>query len=140
MKYCCNKCNENGIYTEVKKEGRFVSEDGRVLCERCSVGETLADKNFLGKLEIDSKIREELGFSILNNAEKVQKLKIDSDAHELNYYFTFEGEKYMVTYLKYLMEVEISIINENRKQRADKVCTFTSLNRKQTLNRMKESI
>ena len=105
-----------------------------------SVGETPADKNFLGKLEIDSKIREELGFSILNNTEKVQKLKIDSDAHELNYYFTFEGEKYMVTYLKYLMEVEISIINENRKQMADKVCTFTSLNRKQTLNRMKESI
>lgn len=72
--------------------------------------------------------------------KKVQGLKIDSDDHELNYYFTFESEKYMATYLKYLMEVEMSIINENRKQKADKVCPFTSLNRKQTLNRMKESI
>lgn len=111
MKYCCSKCNDRGINTEVKPAVRFVSEDGRILCEECSKGETPADKNLLGRLEIDSRVREELGFSILNNPEKVQGLEVVSDEHELNYYFTFEGEKYMATYLKYLMEVEISILN-----------------------------
>lgn len=40
MKYSCYNCNKKGIYTELSSDikERFIAEDGRYLCKKCSVG------------------------------------------------------------------------------------------------------
>lgn len=40
MKYSCYNCNRKGVYTELSSNlrERFIAEDGRCLCEKCSVG------------------------------------------------------------------------------------------------------
>lgn len=40
MKYGCYNCNKKGIYTEVSSNinERFIAEDGRCLCKKCSGG------------------------------------------------------------------------------------------------------
>jgi len=40
MKYSCYNCNRKGIYTELSSNlrERFIAEDGRCLCGKCSVG------------------------------------------------------------------------------------------------------
>lgn len=111
MKYSCSKCNDKGVITYIETKDRFISEDGRILCKDCSVGEVEAGKDFLGKLEIAQEVREKLGINIIDNPENVENLKVESDENELNYYFTYKGTKYNACYLKNLQEVELSILN-----------------------------
>lgn len=110
MKYSCSKCHDKGIVTYIEKKDRFVS-NGRILCKDCSIGETLDNIDFLGKLDIAQEVREQLGINIIDNPEKVNDLKIESTINELNYYFIYKNTRYNVTYLKYLQEVEFSVLN-----------------------------
>lgn len=111
MKYVCSKCLKKGINTYIEKKDRFICEDGQILCKTCSVGEIEADKDFLGKIEIAQEVKYRLGINIIDNPETINNLNIISDDKELNYYFIYKDIKYNVTYLKYLQEVEFSILN-----------------------------
>jgi len=112
MKYSCYDCNKKGIYTEVEASTRFVAEDGRVLCESCSKGVTPADKNLIGKLEIITAIREELGFNISKESVGAMGLVVTNNENSLMYDFKYHGKRYQVEYLKNLNDIEFSIVGK----------------------------
>lgn len=107
MPYSCNKCKE-----PVKKEDKFIAEDGRILCASCSEGVAPADKNLIGKLKIITAIREELGFNISNESAEAMGLVVTNNENSLMYDFKYHGKRYQVEYLKNLNDIEFSVVGK----------------------------
>ena len=106
MKYSCYGCHKKKIYTELKKSERFISEDGRILCKECSIGEVPVDINLFAKTDIAHELNEKLRLKI-NSTQEINLIEI---GNELTYSFEFEGKKYQAKYNKDLQETEILIL------------------------------
>ena len=57
IKYSCYECNKKGFYTELSSDinKRFITEDGRCLCDKCSIGEERASEKHIQIIKENSK-------------------------------------------------------------------------------------
>lgn len=53
MMYICYDCNKKGVRTELSSniEKRFIAEDGRCLCDKCSQGIERASEHLINLIK-----------------------------------------------------------------------------------------